>query len=447
MPGGTSSAGGGKNPAVSSPAQQAQDRENRGNRARSTGTDSDLLAQLMAAVRQASNQATVDQSIASQAAEPGFKFNPSDFLQAQNTLNEAWNETQDGDADELTPQERPAYFGPIPYPNGVPAGVADPSQSRAVLAAQKAYDEQLRIRRADALNVDPNGKPADMKQEIDRLNWEEYNNLTPLQQAAVDYNTMLVKAVKQDRRMQESYNPSSDTKTAYEGALEEMFGSSDKGSDTYAPATMGVLRQIGYKGDGAGDLDDFLNLDATFSAKDLKRLNQSEDLGLRRAGSGDMFANPVMDERMDLLGSLARGTQDAQSSVLEKGNAILKNFSAQAMALARADDIQRLGGVDAVVSPNNPDMAQTFDSAFNLLSDADIDAKIPGGIQTVFATIQDQMDEKQRSKFIEYVKKRLVNATNSDTGLLTDSPDVQTQRTPEELAKLLKLDGFTKGGA
>ena len=408
---------------------------NRGNRAKSTSTETDLLAQLMIAAQQAANQSSVDASIKQQAAQ-GPTFNPADYLAAKQGLDEAYKqEEQTLGSIQVTPGQY------IDMPG------TDPSQAAGIKEAQAAYDEQLRIRRADALNVDPDGKPVKMKDEIERLSWDEYNNLTPLQQAAVDYNSMLVKAVRQDRRNQDTYAPSEDTKTAYEGALEEMFGSADKGSEMYAPATMGVLRQIGYKGDGSGQLDDFLNLDATLGVKDLKRLDQAQDLGLRRGGEGSAFSSPVMEERMDLLGGLARGTENAQADVLARGNAILKNFSTQAMSIDRADDIQALGGVPSTLAPKNTDMAAQFDQAFNLLADADLDSKIPGGAQTVFATIRDQMTPKQQTKFIEYVKGRLVNATNSETKMLTDNPDVTSQRTPEELAKLLKLDGFTKGGA
>lgn len=426
------------------PAQGSRDK-NKGTRSPNPAEADTLLAQiLMAAQRTA--QLPYDQDYLSQLDKP--KFDPSEFLAAKQGLDAAYTaaegKTQDTSA-------MPSYAGVVGGGRGAAAYAASrktlpatSSEDPGVIDAQRAYDDQLRIRRADALNVDPTrtAEPVKIKEEVNKLSWDEYNNLTPLQRAAVDYNTMLVKAVKRDRRMQDQYDPNDEQMATYTNTVERMFG--DKGglsATTYAPETVALLNQLGYQGDKAGNLDDFVNLDAALQTKDLKRLDKAEDLGLRRGGAGSPFSNPVMKERMDFLGGMVSATENAQAAALEKGNKLLAQFSQASFSQLRGDDVERLGGFDVAETGRGfGDSTQdaTFQQLFDYFADKSQDS------ETMLYALQSDWSEKERKAFMSYAQKRLLTAAQANVAP-TESQLVEP-RTAEEIAQVLQLSGFSKGG-
>ena len=447
MPGGTSSEGGGRNPSVNADRSKAKNRDS-GRKPGGAGSTEEWLALLMANQQQQSNAA----SIASQAAQPN-KFDPAAFLAAKNSLDAAYAgpssyseaAAADGLSDNPSPDELNQYVVDRAFrSNGMTldrTSTADPD-SEAIKRAQLAYDQQVRSRRADAINF--NGKTVDsvkdVRKQTEKLSWDEYNNLTPLQRAAVDYNTMLAKAVKRDIRMQDAYNPDETQRGQYDATVSRMFGETDDGM--YAPETVAVLNQLKIDGDKAGSLQDYVNLDAVVGTKDLKRLDKSEDLGLRRGGAGSPFSNPVMKERMDLLGGLVSATEKAQASALEKGNAILANFQSGALSLARADNVEQLGGISTTSTGlgfGETEKDQNFQKLFDYFADGSQDAG------TMLGYLQKDWSEKDRKAFMSYAQKRLLAAAQGDIKP-TESQLVQP-RTAEEIAQVLQLPGLGKGGA
>jgi hypothetical protein len=449
MPGGTS--GEGKTP-TSQQAQADKQRRN-GGRPKSSSSDSEFLAALIAQAAASSAQ-QVNQSITAQAAEN--KFDPAAFLAAKQNLDEAyskpWDQPADTDLNNMTRDELNDYVVGKQFEQ---AGITLPARaedlnSDAIMSAQKGYDEQLRTRRADALNVDMSRTEPmsnkEVNQQVKKISWAKYNNMTPLQRAAVDYNTMLMQAAKRDNRNRgEDLDTESEQYQTYANAYEDMFGGSADAAK-HSPETVALLRQIGYKSDGATELDDFLNLDAAVTAKDMRRLDNAQDLGLRRGGAGSLYSNPVMEDRMDFLGGLVNQTENAQSAALDKGNKILSQFSKQAFNMARADMVEQMGGTPATAVPNptNEALSSNFNNYYNLLVDADLESK-GVTLDTVFGSIQDHLNEDERKQFVKYVQERLINSEADGTDI-TDSPDVARMRTPEEIAKLLNLRGFSQGG-
>jgi hypothetical protein len=440
MPGGTS--GEGKTPT----SQQAQaDKQRRGSRSSSSTTaeTNSFLAALMTAAQNTA-RLPYQQEFLSQLEKP--KFDPSEFLAAQRGLDEAYSNAAD-DATQAKAASTPYYAAgrSAPYAAAarqtLPEDVTDVDE---VKDAQAAYDEQLRIRRADALNVDPtrHANPVNFKKETDSLTWSEYNDLSGLQKAAVDYNTMLVKAAKRDRRMQDQYNPTDDQRAQYEATVDKLFGeSSGRGSATsYAPETVALLQQIGYKNDGAGDLDDFLNLDAAIREKDLAKLDSKSLDNIRRGGAGSMMSNPVKEERLDFLGGLASSTESAQAEALAKGNELLARYSTQALTNIRETTVDQLGGFassETGVGFQGTALDTKFQQAFDLLADKNMNA------DNVLYAMQQELSPEERQQFIKYAEKRMLTAETERVPLTTTEGLVP--RTPIEMAELLQLKGFRGG--
>jgi hypothetical protein len=398
--------------------------------------ENSLLAQIMMAAQRVADMPT-DMEYLSQLDKP--QFDPTEFLAAKQGLDSAYDKAEAQQLSSLPyhVQNRGAQYAALNQNKTTP-------QDPGVIDAQRAYDEQLRIRRADALNVDPTrtAEPVKLKQEVDKISWDDYNNMTTLQRAAVDYNTMLYKAAKRDRRMQDSYDPNDEQMATYTGTVNRMFGDSGGlSATTYAPETVALLNQIGYEKDGAGNLDDFLNLDAAIRAKDLKRLDAAEDLGLRKGGAGSLYSNPVMEERMDFLGGMAEQTLTAQSAALEKGNALLARFSKAAFDQARTSSVEQLGGLDSFTSGAGFGEAQVdenFRMAFDMLADKNLD---PG--QVLYA-LQNEWSDQDRKKFVSYAQKRLITAEQESLPV-TDTQGLDP-RSAIEVAKILKLKAFGQGG-
>jgi hypothetical protein len=463
MPGGTSGSDGGKNP-VTTPTHTDPGgkpgsnvgkggRRDPGGKAKSTGSESDILATIMA-MAQAVKSAGVANS-SKMASTENAQFSQKDFLASQNALNEAWA-AEGGGVGSVTPGD---VTGRVTGPGAtaVVAGqmekeaaqrAAAAGDSDAVFRAQTAYDRQLRSRRADALNTVQYGNPdkrVNIAKKTDVLTWDEYNDLSGLDKAAVDFNTMLVKAVKRDRKMQDSYNPDEQQQKNYDAAVQGMFpsGSSTTNELKYAPETVALLNQIGYNGDGQGDLNDFLQLKAAVTDKDLKRMGQSQDSGLRRGGLD--FQSPVMEERMNFKTDLVNKTDDALSQAMEKGNKLLANFQTAAFETLRADTVGALGGLarsESGIGFGETEKDVEFQQMFDLVADGDLASK-GLSLDTVFSTATSQWSNQDRKKFMAYAQKKLLTAAQEGINV-TDSEGV-TPLPPEEVAKRLKMQGFGGG--
>jgi len=224
----------------------------------SPSTDNDFLAQLIAQNAATSAQ-NVNSNITAQAS--ANRFDPAALLAAQKGLDDAYREPWRPEEDEPTSRDDlnkyvlDQSFRSAGIDLGSAGSVsADIANAPRVQKAEAEYQDQLRSRRADALNVKAVGENEavdlvnnkEIKGKTKQLSWDEYNSLTPLQKAAIDYNTMLVKAVKTDNRNREQYvDTDSQQYKTYTEAFERMCPGQNVASAKYSPETMAVLRQIG----------------------------------------------------------------------------------------------------------------------------------------------------------------------------------------------------------
>jgi hypothetical protein len=225
-------------------------------------------------------------------------------------------------------------------------------------------DARAREQHVNALTV---GQPA--KKHAYQMTWAEYGKLTPEQKAAVDWNTLLVRAVRSDRSSQDEYGTIAPRQqTAYDQAIESTFGNEDRGSRIYAPETLGLLQQIGYK-DDSGDLDDFLKLRAAITTEDLQVVPESSGVGavsfgpthnLLQAATTKIGEQFLSDAAMHDLGPYGQvlqmqrdlvGRTTEMEATLAKGNQMMATV-AQTAEADRNEIVTALGG-SAFSMPKN----------------------------------------------------------------------------------------------
>ena len=190
--------------------------------------------------------------------------------------------------------------------------------------AERKVQQEMKADRAErSATLDTAGAS---KPKVERMTWHEYNLLTPRQRAAVDFNTMLVRAVRKDIANQDEYEPGPDQSKRYQASLVKAFGDKDRGSDTtYAPETMALLKQIDFH-DVDSDLDDFLKLRTAITAKDLRGWDNTPDVpGLGAAGG----LRTEQQEVQTVKENLAANTQELEQK-LANGNAMIHSLPALA---------------------------------------------------------------------------------------------------------------------
>lgn len=383
------------------------------------------------------SSSSFDSAITDGASKPAF--DPQTLIDAQSNLSDATAAQTPEAAAQVDWLAQQIY--------GDKVDVGAPEETTDIAQAQSTVDQALRDQRAAALGVKPDRtKPVNIKRKVDRMSQEEYDALTPLQRAAVDFNTNLVGAVRKDRKLEDVYDPTKDQQAAYKVAIDNMFPGPGGGSKQYAPETMAVLQQIDFT-DTAGDLDDFLNLDAAVKAKDLKRLEPQDvpssaptrGMGGGPGGEGNTYANPLTGERVGLSERLAQGTQAAQAA-LEKGNKMLANYGTTVMAEDRERTVSLLGGAPTreatIIGYGNGELDTYFQQAFDMLANSASDPN------TMFQILQNERTLPERKAFMKYAESRILAATQSGDPLGTT--DGTAYRNPVEVAQLLGLPGLKK---
>lgn len=298
--------------------------------------------------------------------------------------------------------------------------------------AQNQYDDALRSERMQALGIaDVDGvvddQPA-VKDMTQRLTRSEYDALTPLQRSAVDYNTILARAVKRDRKNQDTYHPNADQRAEYGRSIAEMFGEG-RGSVMFAPETLAVLEQIGYKDNGGGDLDDFLSLNAAISAEDLADLQPTRGHVAESHGAeGDKTV---------LYRQLSQGTQAMEASIARSRD--LLQSALVTSALPRNTRVGLLGGMPKApavgVGYGNTELDKQFQRTFETL--ADKGSKYDP--QQILTAANSYFTPEAFQEFLKYADARSGNAVQY--GLDLGQTEGVKYRTPEEFRKLLNLGG------
>lgn len=311
---------------------------------------------------------------------------------------------------------------------------------------QDLADAERGLRRhaigADIQGPHKPGTPAPGAGKVKPMTQEEYDALSPKARAAVDFNTMLVGAVRRDAKLADEYDPKPKQQKTYDMSVEKIFGE-DGGSKSYAPETLALLRQIEFK-DETADLDDFLNLTAAINARDIKHL---KDMPGPQAWEAE--ANPVQMDRYQLAESLATDTLQMQEK-LSQGNVMLSNMR-QTMRADRFEDINMiLGGIakeprvdlgfgPAVMDPNKPTAPGDLNTFYLMLfedmanSEVDFDSKL--------AALNEPgtLSESERRGFMAYAENRLNQAQEYQLEL--GRGENVKYRSPEQLRKMLQLGG------
>lgn len=275
----------------------------------------------------------------------------------------------------------------------------------------------------------------EIKASTDRMTRAEYNALSPAERAAVDFNGELVRAVRKDTRLQKKYEKTAtpEERETYDADVELLFGP-DRGSETYAPETVAVLRQLDFS-DTAADLDDFLNLSTAITVEDLSRIDTGGG-PLDEAGRG----------RLELQQGLAQATADLRET-LARGNQLLQNFSVSART-DRLQHVDMLGGSPGQVNPglgfgppqwdaggNPADLNTYFQQAFDILADR-ANAKDRDAILT---SIGGDLRPEEAESFWRYVDKRTRRAGRYDLDLGIEKDT--RYHSAEQLRQLLGMDG------
>lgn len=274
-------------------------------------------------------------------------------------------------------QNRIANAAAAPHPYVAQANqVADEANPYSETTAKK-FEAQREAEEAEDAFFGGEGQYAPVEMSV-----EEYLNLAPRQRAAVDANTALVQAAKQDTASTTAGKPVDDKD--YYSKVKGSFG--DKGgSDIYAPRTMAVLENLGLDLQGK-DLDQYLNFSALVTADDLAALNPGVTASNPRQQNAVAFAqaastrlSETLASGQTLLDSLRTGSDTGRQlfgeptgspvgfTASERDKDLQDAFNVFAQTRAQVDlTPEKVGGIYAElqekhgVTPN--EVAQYFDT-------------------------------------------------------------------------------------
>ena len=337
---------------------------------------------------------------------------------------------------------------------------AMPKPVEPVVEQPKNYQDHLRAPEQPTYSISgvPMGPRPEMREAKDKveygkertrrtvaLSWEDYQKLSQDQRAAVDFNTLLVKAREKD--LNTDYQQTPGQQAEYDKAVKEMFGA-DGGSETYAPETVSVLRQIDYQDTGE-DLDNFLGLKTAISARELKDFDAEVEkvtipMPLSSLTGVEKLKVPLADSTEELVTAQTSALQESMA----KAGKLLQSFQASA-AVQRNADLQFFGG-----TMNDPKVAfgfgddrmgsdvegidSWFKEAYNSLALKENDANL--GL--IFNKIEEKLNSPQMMQaFTNYVDLRTQQAMQYGAPVADVEGNV---RSPEEFRKLF---GFDQRGA
>ena len=269
-----------------------------------------------------------------------------------------------------------------------------------------------------------------------------YDNYTPTQKAAVDFNQMLLQAVHKDRKA--DYSPTDAQRTEYNASVDQTLGG--HGSDTYAPETLALLNQIGYS-DPSASLDDFLSLKAGIGRKQIERMADHQAPapaapGVETAAGLSVTASPLDRERFNLAQSLAHTTMAIEPTIAQ-GNKLLSTITDTAQ-VDRGDLLDKLGGTKTKfkggagyepagqldANGNAQDLNTYFQQAFDMLASNKVDPK------AVLADARSVLSPGSLNQFMSYLNDR--SQYSERYGLPLGQGE--GYRSPDEFRKLLGLD-------
>lgn len=139
------------------------------------------------------------------------------------------------------------------------------------------------------------------------LTWEEYSALSPAKRAAIDANSAIVEAVETDKANEGKSGTGAPED--YDSTVKELFGKGG-GSDTFAPETLALIQKLGLGNNKTGDLDNYLNLTALVTDKDLDTLD-TPGAASPRAENARLFSTAAQST---LAKTLAQGQSLLESA-------------------------------------------------------------------------------------------------------------------------------------
>jgi len=148
-----------------------------------------------------------------------------------------------------------------------------------------------------------------------QLSWEEYDALTPRQQAAIDANGALYNAILADKEA----GSSGERIAGYDDSVLELFGEHG-GSDTYAPRTVALIRELGLEQLPNQDLDQYLGLNALIREDDLSLL---ADMDRENPYAESGTPEGVSHVRLGHVNRFSDASLEAMSRVLAQGQSLL----------------------------------------------------------------------------------------------------------------------------
>lgn len=255
-----------------------------------------------------------------------------------------------------------------------------------------------------------------------QMSWEAYQALDPDQRAAVDFNTLLVRAREKD--LNTDYNPTDEQRTAYHNKMEAVMGAGN-GSRTYAPETLALLDQIGYEGHGE-DFDSFLSLKNAINSRELKDFDVDK---VRLLSQSDAAREPAGEDYSHMSITGIGGTTDYAEAAaaintaeveraMVRSNALLNNLN-RSFVLDRADDVSVIGGTvlsdEKSVKPlgfgdnsmrdaDHQDVDQAFNSWYASLSNqANQDPEKWSALWGTINSTLDQTDDHTRQAFWKFL--------------------------------------------
>lgn len=223
------------------------------------------------------------------------------------------------------------------------------------------------------------------KRGRDRLGESEYKDLDPDQKAAVDLNTLLSKALKDDKRTRKSGK--ADPTAEYGTAVEEIFG--DDGKTKYAPATVTLLNSIGFKAEDL-DLNDFLKLKVGITAGELDSFSLDEDAG----GGSASLATPE-STRTNMQKDLVAAFRDTRVDQVNGGNLL-----GVQRALLGTDRALGFGqGDERANASMDAQLNAYFQKGLSALSQP----MYAGDKDKIVKDIRDHLDDTEWQSFINYL--------------------------------------------
>ncbi len=314
--------------------------------------------------------------------------------------------------------------------------------------AQTMLEDALEAQRQAAIGDGEQALNKPIAKQVDRMTAAEYEALSPLERAAVDFNGMLVQAVRKDRHNQDEYSPTKQQRAIYDQSVEKIFGE-DGSSEMYAPETLGLLRQLDFK-DDAGDLDDFLGLTAAIRTEDLPDLARSSAPPAVTGGvAEDSRLSDTDFDQLALQRNLAESTQTLQSALV-RGNELLQTLGAMAR-VERSNDVTRnLGGL-----PNQVNATLGYGTAVDDRGELTLDgyfqqsfdrlaAKDGVSTESKLAALNADLSGEEFQAFLNYAAERA--GTAERYGIELGSGEGVKYLKPEEFRELLsgkkgKTDG------